>query len=327
MPWEAAMKTLPLVSVVIPCYNAERWVNEAVDSCLNQTYPHIEVVVIDDGSTDGSIEALRRYGDAIHLEQQPNRGSNAARNRGVALSTGTYIQFLDADDYLQPDKIERQVQFLEQHNVDGIYGDWRYLRHHPDGSATFSDLVTPGEQDDLLDTLLSNWDWWCHPSVFLWRREAVIRAGGWDADMHFVQDRDFLLSVALSGSKVRYLPGYVSVYRRSNGPSVTSNQLRWLQHRALVLEKAERKLRQSGRLTERYRRGMAAAYFRFARALRASDPAEYQRLLQKTLELDPNFKLDGRPIFNLLHSLVGLPAADRVAWYGRQLLSRGMGRA
>jgi glycosyltransferase involved in cell wall biosynthesis len=320
------VKTLPLVSVVIPCYNTEAWVNEAIDSCLNQTYPQIEVVVIDDGSTDGSIEVLRRYGDAIHLEQQPNRGSNAARNRGVALSMGTYIQFLDADDYLLPDKIERQVHFLEQHNADGVYGDWRYLRHHLDGKASFSDLVTPGEQPDLLYTLLSNWDWWCHPSVFLWRRETVIRAGGWDADMHFIQDRDFLLSVALSGSRLRYLPGYVSVYRRFPGPSVTSNQLLWLQHRALVLEKAERALRCSGRLTERYRLGMAAAYFRFAHALRASDPDEYQRLLLKTLELDPEFRRHGKPIYNLLQSLVGLPAADRMAWYGRQLLSREVGR-
>src|ERR1700722_9877011 len=103
-----------LVSIIIPCYNAERWVQEAVESCLNQSYPNIEIIVVDDGSTDRSLEILRRYGPRIKLKSGPNRGGNVARNQGFALSSGRYIQYLDADDYLEPDKIARQVRFLDE---------------------------------------------------------------------------------------------------------------------------------------------------------------------------------------------------------------------
>ena len=95
----------PLVSVIVPCYNCARWVTHAIELCLNQTYPNIEVIVVDDGSTDGSLEVLRQFLPRIRLETGPNRGGNFARNRGFKLSKGQYIQYLDADDYLEPDKI------------------------------------------------------------------------------------------------------------------------------------------------------------------------------------------------------------------------------
>src|SRR5262245_30502130 len=95
----------PLVSVVMPCYNARRWVAKAIDSCLAQTYPNIEVVVVDDGSTDGSVEILEQFGSRILLEKGPNRGACHARNRGIELSRGAYLQFLDADDVSLPEKI------------------------------------------------------------------------------------------------------------------------------------------------------------------------------------------------------------------------------
>ena len=104
-----------LVSIIIPCYNAEKWLTEAIDSCLNQTYSNIEVIVVDDGSTDGSLDIIKSYGNKIIWETGKNKGGNHARNRGFVLSKGAYIQFLDADDYILPEKIARQVDFLEQH--------------------------------------------------------------------------------------------------------------------------------------------------------------------------------------------------------------------
>lgn len=94
-----------MVSVIIPCYNAERWVAEAIQSCLDQTYSPIEVIVIDDGATDRSLEVIKSFGQRIRWETGPNRGGNCARNRGLALSKGQYVQFLDADDYLLPEKL------------------------------------------------------------------------------------------------------------------------------------------------------------------------------------------------------------------------------
>src|SRR5690242_7347043 len=108
------------VSAVIPCYNAERWIGEAIQSCLNQTYSPIEVVVIDDGSTDHSLAVIKSFGHKIKWETGPNRGGNHARNRGFTLSVGKYVQFLDADDYLLPQKIERQLTMLCSSGADVV---------------------------------------------------------------------------------------------------------------------------------------------------------------------------------------------------------------
>src|SRR5262245_29413048 len=103
---------MPLVSILIPCFNAVRWIEQAIESALAQTWDDKEVIVVDDGSTDGSLQVIRRFDDRIHWETGPNRGGNAARNRLTELSSGEWLQFLDADDYLLPDKIARQMEFL-----------------------------------------------------------------------------------------------------------------------------------------------------------------------------------------------------------------------
>jgi glycosyltransferase involved in cell wall biosynthesis len=124
----------PLVSVVIPCYNAKPYVAEAIASALDQTYPQVEVIVVDDGSSDRSVEVIRSFGDRVRLEQMDHRGACAARNRGLAMSQGELIQFLDADDRLVGTKLERQVPYLVSGEADlvfckgYIFGDGRPLR-------------------------------------------------------------------------------------------------------------------------------------------------------------------------------------------------------
>ena len=98
------------VSVLIPCYNAEQWIAEAIESALKQEYKNKEVVVLDDGSTDSSLDIIRTYEKYIRWESQSNQGGTAARNRLLELSTGEWIQYLDADDYLLPEKISSQTK-------------------------------------------------------------------------------------------------------------------------------------------------------------------------------------------------------------------------
>src|SRR3982751_1131228 len=99
-------------SILIPCSTPERWIAQAIESALAQTWPDREVIVVDDGSTDGSIEVIQRFDGRIRFESGPNRGSNVARNRLLALAEGEWLQYLDADDYLLPHKIARQAEFL-----------------------------------------------------------------------------------------------------------------------------------------------------------------------------------------------------------------------
>ena len=109
-----------LVSILIPCYNAERWIRQAIESALAQTWREKEVIVVDDGSTDGSLEGIESFGDCIHWETGPNRGGNVARNRLLDLASADWLQYLDADDYLLPDKIAKQMEFIAAHPEKGI---------------------------------------------------------------------------------------------------------------------------------------------------------------------------------------------------------------
>lgn len=120
-----------LVSILIPCYNAQLYVAESVESALGQTWPNIEVIVVDDGSTDESVEVLKSFGQRIRFEAGPNHGACLARNRAFELSHGEYIQFLDADDKLDPHKLSKQLQLMETEQADmvlcniGLFGDSR----------------------------------------------------------------------------------------------------------------------------------------------------------------------------------------------------------
>lgn len=101
------------VSILVPCHNAERWIGEAIESALKQTWFRKEVIVVDDGSTDGSLDIIKRFGDHIRWDTGPNRGGSAARNRLLELAQGEWLQYLDADDYLLAAKIANQLAVID----------------------------------------------------------------------------------------------------------------------------------------------------------------------------------------------------------------------
>src|SRR4051795_3380132 len=107
----------PLVSVVIPNYNYGRYVRQAVDSVLAQTYPSVEIIVVDDGSSDDSVALLQSYGSSIKLVAQSNGGVHKARNRGIEESKGEFVAFLDADDWWEPTKLARQMELFADPRV------------------------------------------------------------------------------------------------------------------------------------------------------------------------------------------------------------------
>jgi glycosyltransferase involved in cell wall biosynthesis len=112
---------MPSVSVIIPTYNRGRFIRKAIDSVLNQTFKDYEIIVIDDGSTDGTAKILKSYDNSIiYHSYQPNRGAAYARNRGIEMSRGNYIAFLDSDDFWKPEKLKKQVDFFQQHPDFGV---------------------------------------------------------------------------------------------------------------------------------------------------------------------------------------------------------------
>ena len=110
----------PLVTVVVPAYNSSAFLRQAVDSALGQTYPFVEVIVVDDGSTDGTTEVVAGYGSKIVFIHQRNAGVAAARNTALRVARGELVAYLDADDVWDPDKVRRQVEFLAAHPECGL---------------------------------------------------------------------------------------------------------------------------------------------------------------------------------------------------------------
>ncbi|GAB1545269.1 hypothetical protein NUACC21_79450 [Scytonema sp. NUACC21] len=303
----------PLVSVIIPCFNAEKWISEAIDSCLQQTYSNVEIIVVDDGSTDNSLEIIKSYGNKIIWRSVNHRGGNHARNKAFALSKGKYIQYLDADDYILPEKIERQVCFMEETGADVVYGDWRYQHHLPDGTSYLDNIEFPGAQADILESLLANW--WTAVASLLYRRTSVEKTSGWDENFQAAQDRDFFLSVVLKGAKVLYQPGCYSIYRRYGDVTVSSSSKpRWIASHQAVLVKAEQKLKQLNLMSVKYRCALAKSYFQLAReALSIDNYSQYLSLLEEALIVFPDFKRDnGRRVYYLIQSLCGFRRTESI---------------
>jgi glycosyltransferase involved in cell wall biosynthesis len=131
----------PLVSVVVPCYNTELYIGEAIDSIVAQDCKPIEIVVIDDGSTDRSMEVVRRFGDRVECRRQPNAGIGAARNAGIAIARGKYLAFLDADDIWTPTSLNSRLDRLRR-GADCVYGGVEHFIS-PDLSPEERDRFAP----------------------------------------------------------------------------------------------------------------------------------------------------------------------------------------
>jgi len=315
------MPDLELVSIIIPCFNTERWIAEAIDSCLKQTYSNVEIIIIDDGSTDGSLAVIKRYGDRITWESGSNRGGNYARNRGFELSKGQFIQYLDADDYILPEKIDRQVTFMKQTGANVVYGDWRHKRHFPDGRAVLEDIQVSGIQADILESLLA--DWWVSPACLFFKRAIVEKTGGWDEQLKAGQDRDFFISAVMNGANVAYQPGCYSIYRRYGNVTVsTSSRARSLESHYLIVSRVEQKLRATSQLTTIYQKALAQSYFTLARKYIETEPQKYKELLNKVLSLHPTFRANSKDrtiFYNLVQNILGFRRLEQLVVFFKRL--------
>ena len=188
---------MPQVSVIIPTYNCARYLPEAIDSVLAQTYRDCEIIVVDDGSTDDTPDVLARYGEAILVIRQPNQGRGAARNAGIVAASGDYIAFLDADDLWLPQKLERQMALFEARpQIGWVYSDYRLLAESGPDTQTFFDRagLRPPPEGCILPELLSG----CITSTItvMARASCFQRVGLFDHSLTRAQDYDMWIRLA-----------------------------------------------------------------------------------------------------------------------------------
>ncbi len=204
-----------LVSVVIPCYNGEKYIGQTLDSVLNQNYQLFEVIVVIDGATDDSEKIARQYAEKderIKVCTQLNNGVSLTRNEGIQKSNGEFIAFLDADDAWGIDNIEKKVRVLnEDSRVSWVYSDM-YLT---DGELKITEVVEGGDDTDLLNSLLSRKGDVIHaPSNIVVRREDLIRTGvEFDVKLSTSADWDFCIQLAAKKLKGKRIPEPLWLYR------------------------------------------------------------------------------------------------------------------
>src|SRR3989344_2856340 len=216
------MNSKPLVSVIIPTYNARSYILEAVDSALAQDYENIEVIVINDGSTDDTEEILRPYVESNQIKYfvQENKGLAATRNRGVSLSSGEFIAFLDADDLFLKEKIGEQVEvFLKNKEVGICYSG---LIHFTDEESRkfFIHRYNDHRPRDIFLDLLSKQ--FINPSTVMIRKAVFREHGFFDESLRFSEDWDLWLRLAYDGIGFFYLDKLLTYYRIRNLNNLSS---------------------------------------------------------------------------------------------------------
>lgn len=205
----------PLTSIIIPCYNAAAWLRESVESALAQTWPAIEVIVVDDGSADQSLAVARGFEvRGVRVATQANRGAAAARNHGLRLARGDFVMFLDADDLLSPEAIAAQHAALVRRPGGIALGMWSRFRQHP-VEAVFA--PRPGWHDsDSVAWIKETWRdtepmYQC--GLFLIPRAVLARAGEWDERLSLIDDFEFFTRLVLASDGIVFTPAARLYYR------------------------------------------------------------------------------------------------------------------
>ena len=319
------MPDAPLVSVIIPCYNASRFLADAIESVLAQTHEHLELVVVDDGSTDDSREIVRGFGERVRSEPLPhNQGVNFARNRGVEVARGEFVQFLDSDDLLRPEKIARSLEVFDDDDdvvFSGVesFEDAGESHALPAPSAGYGVLRrwlgrAPGSEKVVWDPAF--------PAEFfvrqgaqtaqlLHRKANYLRTGGFDRQLFEMDDYEFHFRLVLAGTRFRRIPDPLVAYRQHEGPDRLRHSPRRAETALRIFRMMVAQARDADALDSRLRRALAAQMALWSRAMLRQDWPDHARetyALARELDFIP--RGSGSPLYDVLARVAGIERAE-----------------
>jgi len=226
------MNRSPLVSILIPLYNAKPYIAQTLDNCLAQTYPHIEIIVVDDESTDNGLAIAQKYAKAhenITVYTQPNSGAPRARNHAFEKAKGDYIQYLDADDLMSENKIASQMALAAEYGYDPkvmFSSKFSYFTDSLDDAVYFKQPIDYSYESGVA-WLVDAWSGGGFGVVMGWltHRELIEKAGAWREDLSKNQDGEFFSRVVKHAEKV-IMPDDIMVYYRRTGSGSISSQFK-----------------------------------------------------------------------------------------------------
>ncbi len=214
----------PLISVVMPCHNAEAYVETAIESALQQTHAATEIVVVDDGSTDQSVAVIERLQqkapERITLLTQPQSGPYPARNRGLKEARGEYIAFLDADDWWHPECLQRLLSALEENRADLAYCGWQNVGEQARSTEPY---IPPAyEQEDPVRAFLKGCPWPIHAA--LTRRSIIEAVNGFSERRFSAMDYDLWIRILGHTQNMVRVPEVLAYYRWHGSGQISSNK-------------------------------------------------------------------------------------------------------
>jgi GT2 family glycosyltransferase len=301
----------PLITIGIPSFNSARWLERAIESALGQSWPEKEVIVVDDGSTDDSPAIARRFGDRIQVIVTENRGGNHARNQALKASKGDWIQFLDADDYLEPEKLTQQ---LAETN-GGVNAEVLY-------SPTWIEDLGKGTRDaspiDAHYDLYNQWLSWQLPQTggALWRKPLLESLGGWKEGQPCCQEHELYLRALQAGLRFRFAPTPHAVYRIWSEQTVCRRDPRQVIHvRTQLMDALHDWMQPRNLWTSDHSRIAGQAFFEMARTLAKSDLAEADAYFRdrKSRGLIHLAGPAAPRAYRLAHRLLGFTGAEKLA--------------
>ncbi|HVU25339.1 MAG TPA: glycosyltransferase family A protein [Opitutus sp.] len=315
----------PLVSILIPSFNAGAWLHATLESALAQTWPRCEIIVVDDGSTDDSPAIARNFAArGVRLLTQRNAGQSAAFNLAMREARGDFLEFLDADDLLAPDKIERQVRLLAQHPPDTICaGAWARFRSDP-AEASFK--PEPVWRDlDPVDWLVTSWEGggMMHGAAWLVPTAVARHTGPWNESLTLTNDFDYFTRVLLAGSRVVFCAEARTYYRSGHAASVSGTRSRAALQSAFTSIELGTAALLRRHDDARTRHASAASFQRFVHTYYPSCPdimAAAERHIRSLggCDLAP----EGGDAFLALSRLVGWKLARRAQRFAQRVLRR-----
>lgn len=215
-----------LVSIIIPCYNAAAWVAAAIESCLSQTWGAKEIIIVDDGSRDDSLSIARSFESrGVRVLSQQNCGASAARNHGLRVALGDFIQFLDADDLLAADKIELQLAMLDDAGPDVLAsGSWGRFTSDPTATEFRVEAVAAARSGVEFLQLHYETSSMMQPAAWLTPRSLIERAGPWDESLSLNDDGEYFARVMLAARRILPVPEARTYYRSAIGSSLSARR-------------------------------------------------------------------------------------------------------
>lgn len=214
----------PLVSVIIPCFNNEKHIVECLDSLADQTYENLEIVIVNDGSTDNSVEKIKNWKKKnIKLINQENQGVSVARNVGFASSTGDFIQYLDADDFISPNKIESQIQLIK--DKENAISNCRCFIYYDEKNIVERKQIVDKSYENPLNWLEDNWLNLTFGATHSWLipRNLIVKAGPWNERLTKSGDSEFFSRILMNSNSIEYSENAICYYRK-HGFGTLSNQ-------------------------------------------------------------------------------------------------------